>query len=158
MDESFDGETFFLYVLLVAIALLVVFGINYFVSSKVIIHFGYDIGWYHSYVFPRLFNTNKSNYFLNQISLYQPKYKSFLKNVWSSKHNLTLYYFSSKDPYQNPELKLGLKMVKTMSITIGCPRRQLNSVSSIWLFEIIDCKWLFVSCVAKRFFMLLDLN
>lgn len=34
LDESFDGETFFLYVLLVAIALLVVFGINYFVSSK----------------------------------------------------------------------------------------------------------------------------
>jgi len=34
MDESFDGETFFLYVLLVAIALLVVFGLNYFVSNK----------------------------------------------------------------------------------------------------------------------------
>ncbi|XP_066934887.1 translocon-associated protein subunit alpha-like [Clytia hemisphaerica] len=34
LDENFDGETFFLYVLLVAVALLVVFGINYVVSNK----------------------------------------------------------------------------------------------------------------------------
>jgi len=34
LDENFDGETFFLYVLLVAVALLVVFGLNYVVSNK----------------------------------------------------------------------------------------------------------------------------
>jgi len=34
VDESFDGETFFLYVLLVAVALLVVFGLNYAFSNS----------------------------------------------------------------------------------------------------------------------------
>lgn len=35
VDESFDGETFFLYVLLAAVALLVIFGLNYaFTHSK----------------------------------------------------------------------------------------------------------------------------
>ncbi|XP_057291341.1 translocon-associated protein subunit alpha-like [Hydractinia symbiolongicarpus] len=35
IDESFDGETFFLYVLLAAVALLVIFGLNYaFGNSK----------------------------------------------------------------------------------------------------------------------------
>jgi len=34
IEESFDGETFFLYILLIAIAILVVFGINYYVSNK----------------------------------------------------------------------------------------------------------------------------
>lgn len=33
VDESFDGETFFLYVLLAAIGLLVIFGLNYAFSS-----------------------------------------------------------------------------------------------------------------------------
>ena len=36
VDDSFDGETFFLYVLLAAVGLLIVFGLNYaFSSSKV---------------------------------------------------------------------------------------------------------------------------
>lgn len=34
LDEAFDGETFFLYILLVAIAILIIFGINYAVSNK----------------------------------------------------------------------------------------------------------------------------
>lgn len=34
LDETFDGETFFLYVLLAAIALLVIFGLNYVVTNK----------------------------------------------------------------------------------------------------------------------------
>jgi len=34
LDDTFDGETFFLYVLLVAVALLVVFGLNYFITNK----------------------------------------------------------------------------------------------------------------------------
>lgn len=34
LEETFDGETFFLYVLLAAIALLVVFGINYAISNS----------------------------------------------------------------------------------------------------------------------------
>jgi translocon-associated protein subunit alpha len=34
IDESFDGETFFLYVLLAAIAILVIFGLNYVISNK----------------------------------------------------------------------------------------------------------------------------
>lgn len=34
VEEAFDGETFFLYLLLAAVALLVVFGINYVVSNK----------------------------------------------------------------------------------------------------------------------------
>jgi len=34
MDDTFDGETFFLYVLLVAVALLVVFGLNYVITNK----------------------------------------------------------------------------------------------------------------------------
>ncbi|XP_065065086.1 translocon-associated protein subunit alpha-like [Rhopilema esculentum] len=33
LDESFDGETFFLYVFLAALALLVIFGVNYAFSS-----------------------------------------------------------------------------------------------------------------------------
>lgn len=33
VDESFDGETFFLYVFLIALALLVIFGLNYAFSS-----------------------------------------------------------------------------------------------------------------------------
>lgn len=35
VEEAFDGETFFLYVLLAAIALLGIFGANYFISNKV---------------------------------------------------------------------------------------------------------------------------
>lgn len=34
IEENFDGETFFLYVLLAAIALLVIFGLNYAFSNK----------------------------------------------------------------------------------------------------------------------------
>jgi len=34
LDESFDGETFFLYVLLAAVALLVIFGLNYAFTHK----------------------------------------------------------------------------------------------------------------------------
>lgn len=34
LDESFDGETFFLYVLLAAVAVLVILGLNYFFTNK----------------------------------------------------------------------------------------------------------------------------
>lgn len=35
LDDSFDGETFFLYVLLAATALLVILGLNYAFTNKV---------------------------------------------------------------------------------------------------------------------------